>query len=74
VQMISDLPNGYAYKFTSALFQSPSGKSFGGVGLGPDVEVDMDRDQVEKSQAQSDAARRLAMDVQLRTAIALLAK
>ena len=74
VQMISDLPNGYAYKFTSALFQSPSGKSFGGVGLGPDVEVDMERDQVEKSQAQPDASRRLAMDVQLRTAIALLAK
>ncbi|HEY6459536.1 MAG TPA: S41 family peptidase, partial [Polyangiaceae bacterium] len=40
VQMLDDLPNGYALKYTIALFESPTGKSYEGVGLTPDVQVD----------------------------------
>jgi carboxyl-terminal processing protease len=72
VQTIDDLPNGYAVKFTLALFQSPSGKSFQGVGLPPDVEVDMPDETIEKLELVSDPAKRLEGDVQLRTAVQML--
>jgi carboxyl-terminal processing protease len=74
VQMIHELPNGYAYKLTSSLFASPSGRAFDGVGLTPDVEVDMDREQLEKTWSLADADKRVAGDVQLRTALALLGR
>jgi carboxyl-terminal processing protease len=72
VQSVDELGNGYAIKYTTALFQTPSGKSFDGVGLSPDVEVDADRTQVERARRLTDATARLAADVQLRTALALL--
>jgi carboxyl-terminal processing protease len=72
VQSIDELGNGYAIKYTTALFHTPSGKSFEGVGLSPDVEVDADRLQVERACFLTDPAARLAADVQLRTAISLL--
>jgi carboxyl-terminal processing protease len=72
VQMVDDLPNGYAVKYTVALMQSASGRAFQGVGLPPDVEVDMPDGAVEKAEAISDPAKRLEEDVQLRTAVALL--
>jgi carboxyl-terminal processing protease len=71
VQGIDELGNGYAVKYTTALFHTPSGKSYEGVGLTPDVEVDADRAQVERASFITDPAARLAADVQLRTALAL---
>jgi len=72
VQMIDDLPNGYAMKYTSGLFQSPSGRSFQGVGLPPDVEVDMPATAVDAAEAITDPVKRLEADTQLKTAVAML--
>ena len=72
VQSVDELGNGYAVKYTSALFHAPSGKSYDGVGLTPDVEVDADRDQVDRASFITDPTARLAADVQLRTAMSLL--
>ncbi len=72
VQSIDELGNGYAIKYTTALFHTPSGKSFEGVGLTPDVEVDADRQQVERAMFVTDPTTRLAADPQLRTALSLL--
>jgi carboxyl-terminal processing protease len=72
VQTISDLPNGYAAKYTLGLFQSPGGKSFQGVGMPPDVEVDVADDAVAGLWGITDPTARLAADVQLRTAVSLL--
>lgn len=72
VQVIKELGNGYAAKFTTTLFQTPSGKSFDGVGLLPDVEVGMDEMQCAKAQLITDPDKRLAADPQLRTAVAIL--
>ena len=71
VQSLDDLPNGYAFKYTVSLFKTPSGRTFEGTGLMPDVEVAMD----EKDLARANAAKpadRLGLDVQLRTAKELL--
>ena len=72
VQSVDELGNGYAIKYTTALFHTPGGKSYEGVGLIPDVEVDADRQQVERAWSITDPAARLAADVQLRTALSLL--
>ena len=72
VQSIDELGNGYAIKYTTALFHTPSGKSYEGTGLAPDVEVDADRLQVERACFLPDPAARLAADPQLRTALSLL--
>jgi carboxyl-terminal processing protease len=74
VQRLEDLPNGYAIKFTVGLFASPSGKSYDGTGLAPDIEVDAASDAVQRALAESDPKARLAEDVQLRTAVTLLAR
>ncbi len=42
VQVIDELGNGYAIKYTVGLFETPRGRSFEGEGLQPDIEVDMD--------------------------------
>jgi carboxyl-terminal processing protease len=71
VQSLDDLPNGFAFKYTVSLFKSPSGRSFEGTGLIPDLEVAME----ERDLAKANAAKpgdRLAIDVQLRTAKELL--
>jgi carboxyl-terminal processing protease len=72
VQSVDELGNGYAIKYTTAVFHTPSGKSYEGVGLAPDVEVDADRTQTERVMFITDPATRLAADVQLRTAVSLL--
>jgi carboxyl-terminal processing protease len=72
VQSIEDLDNGYAYKFTIGTFYAPSGKTYGGVGLEPDVEVSMDDKATSRALAESDPAKRLATDTVLRTAAAML--
>ena len=73
VQKLEDLPNGYAVKYTMALFTSPSGKTYEGTGLTPDVEVDQAEDAVERALMVTDPAKRLADDTQLHTAVAVLA-
>jgi carboxyl-terminal processing protease len=74
VQKLDKLPNGYAMKYTTSLFHAPSGKSYDGVGLTPDVEVAMDDKAVERAVTVKDPTKRLADDVQLRTAVQLLRK
>jgi carboxyl-terminal processing protease len=73
VQRIEDLPNGYAIKFTVGLFASPSGKSYDGIGVAPDVEVDAASDSVTKAIGETDPKAKVAEDAQLRTALAVLA-
>ncbi len=72
VQKLDDLSNGYAMKYTMGLFYTASGRSFQGVGLAPDVEVDMDPKELDKLTLITDGVKRVAEDVQLRTAVALL--
>lgn len=71
VQMLDDLPNGYAFKYTVSLFKTPSGRSFEGTGLTPDVEVSMEERELARAKT-AKPADRLAADVQLRTAKELL--
>jgi carboxyl-terminal processing protease len=73
VQMIDDLPNGYAFKYTSAIFKTASGQTYEGTGISPDIDVAMDISDVEHAQLVRDATKRMSMDVQLRTAKSLLA-
>jgi carboxyl-terminal processing protease len=72
VQNLDEIGNGYAIKYTTAVFHTPSGKSFEGVGLTPDIEVDADPEKVEGVLYISDPVKRLAADSQLRTALALV--
>jgi C-terminal processing protease CtpA/Prc len=72
VQMLDELGNGYAIKYTVGLFHTAGGRSFEGQGMPPDVAVDMDDKQTVKAMAVTDPARRLEADVQLRTAVELL--
>jgi carboxyl-terminal processing protease len=74
VQRLEDLPNGFSIKFTVGIFASPSGKSYEGTGLTPDVEVDWSDEAIAHAQGITDPAKRLAEDVQLRTAVAILAR
>jgi carboxyl-terminal processing protease len=71
VQQLDDLSNGYAIKYTTALFTSPSGHSYEGTGLVPDVEVDLDTKAAEKAWAMPEIEKRLTIDSQLRTALSL---
>jgi carboxyl-terminal processing protease len=72
VQKLDKLPNGYAMKFTTSLFRSPSGKSWNGVGLAPDIEVPMDDKATAAAEAIADPEKRASEDVQLRTAIGVV--
>jgi carboxyl-terminal processing protease len=74
VQRIEDLPNGYAIKITVGLFASPSGKSYDGTGVAPDVEVDAPSEAIQKALSEKDPKARLAGDVQLRTAVTVLTR
>jgi carboxyl-terminal processing protease len=72
VQKIEDLPNGYALKYTSAVFTSPAGKSFESTGMLPDLAVDETAESVEHALLEKDAAKRVEQDVQIRTALAVV--
>jgi carboxyl-terminal processing protease len=72
VQTIDDLSNGYAIKYTMGVFSSPAGRSFEGVGMVPDVEVDQPADVRDHAKLDKDPAKRVAEDVPLRTAISLV--
>ncbi|HEX8790726.1 MAG TPA: S41 family peptidase [Polyangiaceae bacterium] len=73
VQRLEDLPNGYAIKFTVGVFASPSGKSYDGIGLAPDIEVDAPGDTIQRAVAETDPKTKVGEDAQLRTALAVLA-
>ncbi len=46
VQMLEELPNGYAMKYTVTLAYLPDGRTLNGTGVMPDVEVAMDPDEL----------------------------
>ena len=72
VQTIDDLSNGYAIKYTMGVFASPSGRSFEGTGLAPDVEVDQTDEARDHARAEADPVKRLAEDGPLKTAAAIV--
>jgi carboxyl-terminal processing protease len=72
LQTVDDLPNGYAIKYTISVIKAADGKTYDGVGFAPDIQVDMDRKATAAAQRELDPTRRLAIDPQLRTAVALL--
>ncbi len=74
VQRVDDLPNGYAIKYTMAMFASPAGRSFDGAGMAPDIEVDQADDATQRAQTEMDPVKRVSADVQMRTALAVLTK
>jgi C-terminal processing protease CtpA/Prc len=43
LQTVSDLPNGYAIKYTMSVMRTADAKTYDGVGLPRDVEMDMDK-------------------------------
>jgi carboxyl-terminal processing protease len=71
VQSLEDLSNGFAYKYTVSLFKTPSGKSYEGTGLAPDIESSMDEKTLSRANAAS-PEERLGIDTQLKTAKELL--
>lgn len=73
VQSLDDLPNGWAFKYTLGLFKTPSGKSYEGVGLSPDVNVAMAEDALTKANHVKPEERSEA-DVQFRTAKELVVR
>jgi carboxyl-terminal processing protease len=72
LQTVDDLPNGYAVKYTISVIRAGDGATYDGVGLAPDVQVDMDKKVAVAAQRELDPAKRLAVDTQLRTAVTLL--
>ena len=72
VQSLDTLPNGYGAKYTIGLFTTPSGKSYEGTGVVPDLEVDLSTADKMACTMTMDASQLLAKDSQLRTAVALL--
>lgn len=71
-QWIEDLGNGWAMKFTRAVFRAPSGALLDGKGLDPDVEVEMAPHDTARALAVRDPAKRIAADAQLRAAVNLI--
>jgi len=71
-QELYDLGNGWAMKYTTMVFRSPSGALPDGKGLEPDVEVEADKATVAKANTIRDGAKRIAADAQLRVATTLL--
>lgn len=72
VQNLEELPNKFAFKYTSGVFLSPDGVSFHGRGMQPDVPVSMGGADLEKLRRVSNAAKRITSDAQLRAAHSML--
>jgi len=72
VQSLDELPNKYVMKYTVGLLEDPSGKSYEGEGVPPDIEVPMDSKVLDRAQREKAADGRIAADVQLRAAYNLL--
>jgi carboxyl-terminal processing protease len=71
-QTIEELGNGWAAKFTVAVFRAPSGAMLDGKGLDPDVEVEMDSREATRAASIKEGDKRVAADAQLRAAVGLL--
>lgn len=74
VQTIEELPEKFAVKYTVSLFRTPSDRGYDGQGLVPDVQVNLDPKQRLEAERQRQPEARLQKDVQLRTALRLLAR
>ena len=79
IQELEELPNHYGIKYTAAVFSLPSGVPIEGVGLSPDIEVNLAlpeaatyERQLSRVQRVSDGAQRLQQDAPLRAAVQLL--
>jgi carboxyl-terminal processing protease len=71
-QRVDELPNGYAIKYTTMLFTAGDGQEFGGVGVPPDIAVELAPEAVRGLQCEPDEAKRLAGDPQLAAAVNVL--
>jgi carboxyl-terminal processing protease len=72
-QTLEELPNKYAFKFTSSIFQTPSGKTLDGVGLEPDFSVDLaEGKKLDSVQRIKEIEKRLSEDQPLRTALSII--
>jgi carboxyl-terminal processing protease len=72
-QMLETLPNGFAIKYTTQTFQTPSGRSYENTGIKPDVEVALVKEVGPRvSRAKVDASKRMEWDTQLKAAVELL--
>lgn len=67
VQSLDDLSNGWAFKYTVGVFTTPSGKTYEGVGITPDLEISMPEDGFMRAMS-TKAEERVNVDAQLRTA------
>jgi carboxyl-terminal processing protease len=72
VQMVDELENGWAMKYTVAGFETPGGHSFEGQGMDPDVQIDLDEKSTARALATTDITARLAADAPLKTALGLV--
>lgn len=79
IQMLEELPNHYAYKYTSSVFLLPSEKPIDGQGLIPDVEVALPVPsqsnygrEISRVQRITNPAERLQADVPLRAALNII--
>jgi carboxyl-terminal processing protease len=73
IQNVEELSNHYAYKFTIAGFETPSGKIIDGVGIEPDLVVERTKElSLESLRHTNNPEERIAADNQLRSALALL--
>ena len=68
VQSLMEFSDGSAFKFTSAKYYTPSGECIDGVGISPDIEVDLSKEADQKSLGQLS----IQEDDQLRTAVQVL--
>jgi C-terminal processing protease CtpA/Prc len=74
VQMVEDLGGSFAVKYTASVFRTPSGQSFEGQGLTPDVPVKVDEKEAQAARRVRDLQKRVEVDAQLRTAARLLTR
>lgn len=72
VQSVETLPNKFAVKYSILKFESPSGQSYQGTGMKPDIEIDGPKGtDLGNLQNESDLAKRISQDPPLKAAIEL---
>jgi carboxyl-terminal processing protease len=72
VQRLEELDNGYVVRLTIGVLRAASGELPDGIGIAPDVPVEMAAEAVDPARRLVDPAQRIKMDAQLQTALALL--
>lgn len=66
---IESLPNCYAIKYTTKIFESPKGTTYQDIGIKPDVEVILSNEvEPRELQIKYNITKRLELDVQLNVA------